>query len=148
MFKLLMWIKPKQGNRNYLYILHVFSNLKKRIRNPVFCILYFVGYTIGELLIKTLMFAGMSIKKKNPIPPFKNETSSQLIVISSFGSHADEPVESWIVCRVSSLLSPSTVHRHLWTVLLPTGLIIETSYQAFMPPVHAHELLSQYDLYF
>ena len=38
--------------------------------------------------------------------------------------------------------------RHLWTILLATDLITETSYLAHMPLVYAHELLNQCDLYF
>ena len=51
--------------------------------------------------------------------------------IGSFGSNAKEPMQSWIVCCVSSLVSCIVVvlHHHcsLWTVILATGLIRKTS---------------------
>ena len=54
----------------------------------------------------------------------------------------------WYKCQKAVELSVVCCRRHLWIVILATGLIIETSHFAQMYLVHAHELLGQFDLYF
>ena len=82
-----------------------------------------------------------------------------LTVVGSFGSHASEPMESWIVRHVSWLLSSSIVCHHC-----PSSSVIICGQSScpqvwshkhhilyahtHMLLVYAHELLSQYNLYF